>query len=286
MASNFNSDAYDPTYIPQRTSVMAIIALVLSLVCFVPGFGVLAVILGIAAIIAISSARGRLIGTGLAATAIVLGLLFSVIQIGIGIGVYQAYQAINSKVIGPANQAIAQFDSAGDVNVLRNLFSPTVNARYSDAQISAFRDAYRAEVGAFKSVPTSISQAFGAYKQFGQQMSKYQGTPGKPNDLIPVPAQFEKGWALVVFQIDASRANNKVPVAPGASVSTTSAPANGLPLLDVAIESLSGKTIRLSEMPGGPAPTDPAKPPELAKPADAPKPAEVEKPKDPPAGGN
>lgn len=279
MASTFNADAYDPTYIPQRTSVMAIIALVLGLVCLVPGLGVLAVIFGIAAIVAISSAKGRLTGTGLAATGIVLGLLCSVIQIGLGLGIYQAYQAIGSKVIGPTNQAIGSFDANGDVQVIRNLFSPAVNAKYSDAQISAFRDAYRAEVGAFKTVPTGIGEAIGAYRQFGQQMAKYQAKPGQQPDLIPVPAQFEKGWALIVLQMDVARTGPAVQIGSG-SPPPPVLNQNKIPLVDVSIETLTGKLIKLSEMPGGPAPaaapaeTKPAE----AKPADA-KPADP-KPKD------
>ncbi len=265
MASNYNAEPYDPTYIPQRTSVMAIISLVLALVCFVPGLGVLAVIFGIAAIIAISTAKGRLVGTGLAATGVVIGLLSSVVWIGMGIGVYQATQAVGSKIVKPANEAIGGFDSTGDVQVLRKLFSPAVNAKYSDAQILAFRDAYRAEVGAFKTVPNGIMEAIGAYRQFGPQMSKYQAKPGQQPDLIPLPAQFEKGWALIVLQLDASRTGGPVQVSPGVSVQGPVQPGNSLPLLDVGIESMAGKFIRLSEMPGGNAPATPAAPAEKAQ---------------------
>ncbi len=75
---------------PRRTSVMAILSLVCGLVCVVPGIGVLATIFGITSLVGINRSRGRVGGTGLAITGIVLGLLFSMIWIGI---LYAARQA-------------------------------------------------------------------------------------------------------------------------------------------------------------------------------------------------
>lgn len=285
MASTLNADPYDPTYIPQRTSLMAILALVLGIACL-PGLGVLAVIFGIASIIAISNARGRLIGTGMAVTGVVLGLLFSVIWIGLGIGANQARNALYAKVITPTNEVISSFDATGDPQIIRNLFSPAVSATISDAQIIAFRDAYRAETGAFKSVPNGFMEAIRAYSRFGQQMQKYQTRPGQQaGDVIPVPAEFEKGWVLLILRMDMTRTGGPSVQFPspngGVTVRNTPPPQTNLPLIDIAIETISGKTIRLSEMPGGPAPVDGAKATD-ALPADA-KPAET-KPAEPKPG--
>lgn len=258
-ASSIGNEPFDPTYVVQRTSVLAIVSFVLGLVCFVPGLGAIAVLLGIAAIVLISTSRGRLTGTGWAAAGVVLGLLFTVIQIALVVGAVQGMGAIKSHVVVPTNEAITAFDTAGDPAALRKVFTPEASATITDAQITAFRDAYRAELGAFKSVPTGWREVIQGYQQFGHQMQKYQAQPGQQPDQIPLPARFDKGWALLVIRMDSN---------------TTQTTPGSFPVKDVAIETPGGSTIRLSEMPGGnaaPAPAPAAAPAAGdAKPADAP----------------
>src|SRR6185295_1953349 len=70
---------------PARTSVWAITALVVSIIscilCFVPAPGAIAMVLGGVAVFFIATSGGRRTGMGLAVTAIVLGLLQSVLWV-------------------------------------------------------------------------------------------------------------------------------------------------------------------------------------------------------------
>src|SRR5690349_14731093 len=86
---------------PQRTSILAILALICALICIIPGMGLLAAILGISAAIGISGSRGRVGGMGLAIAGIVLGLLFSMIWVGIVLGSRQALGFAQSNLFVP-----------------------------------------------------------------------------------------------------------------------------------------------------------------------------------------
>lgn len=269
----YASDTFDPALEPPRTSVLAIVALVLSLICFIPGFGALGVLLGVIAIVMIAGSQGRLSGNGLAVSAIVLGLIISVVWIGVGIGVNQAIVAVKTQLVAPVNQALVALGQ-GDVKAIRGLLSPNANARFSDDQIEAFRAASQAEFGAFRSIPDGIFAGIQSYAKFGQQMQKYQAQPGQASDKIPIPAEFEKTPVLVVLQVD-----------PPTGSPSSSGPAPLIPLKDITIEALGGKAISLSDFatpaPGAPpaaAPTAPPAPNSAPATGDQPEPPEPETP--------
>lgn len=241
MNQMYASDAFDPALEPPRTSVLAIVALVLSLICFIPGFSALGFLLGVVAIAMIAGSKGRLSGNGLAVTAIVLGLLISVVWIGIGIGINQAATAVRTQLITPVNQAFVAWDQ-GDVKSIRAMLSTSANARFSDEQIQAFRAAYQAEFGAYRSMPDGIIAGLESYAKFGQQMQKYQAQPGQQPAMIPIPAEFEKTSVLVILHID-----------PPANSASGPDPAKLFPLKDITIEALGGKAISLSDFALAPA---------------------------------
>lgn len=181
---------------PQRTSVLAILALICALICILPGTGLLAVIFGISALVGISSSRGRVGGTGLAVSGLVLGLVFTCLWVAIGIGAYQMANAFGTMFTQPANQSLTALD-AGDYKAARSLLSTTAGASISDEQFQKFRSAYQAEMGAFKGVPQGW-EFFAAYGQLGPIMQGMQGR----NDVVPVPASFDKGMAVLLLQVD------------------------------------------------------------------------------------
>ena len=74
----------------ERTSVMAILSLVCSLICCIPGLGILGSLLGVFALIGIGGSRGRVGGKGLAISGIIIGILMTVIWIGAFIGFNQS----------------------------------------------------------------------------------------------------------------------------------------------------------------------------------------------------
>jgi hypothetical protein len=185
----------------RRTSVLAIFALVLGLICFLPGPGVLAIILGGAALVFIGQSRGRLGGTGLAATGIVLGLLCSVLWIAIGIGVRQSQQVFNTSFLQPVGTTISGVMSK-DRTAARAHLSKTTDAKVTDEMLDGFAVKIDGALGAYKGPPSGLIEFFGLYSAAGPAMQAMQGLGRQ--DLIPVAARFDKGVAIVGVAMDPS----------------------------------------------------------------------------------
>src|SRR5262245_43405191 len=108
------ADDFSPDELgPRRTSILAIISLILSLICIIPGFGLLGAIFGLAGLIGIMQSRGRVGGTGLAVAGMILGLLFSAVWIGVGLGMVKAGKFFQGQLMGPLNGAMTAIE-AGD----------------------------------------------------------------------------------------------------------------------------------------------------------------------------
>lgn len=76
---SWGADVADEYVGEQRLSLMALFSLIFSLICFVPGAGLVGALLGIGGLVSIGKSRGRLTGKGLAITGLVLGLILSVL---------------------------------------------------------------------------------------------------------------------------------------------------------------------------------------------------------------
>ena len=188
----------------ERTSVMAILSLICSLICCIPGLGLLGVVLGVFSLIGIGGSRGRVGGKGLAISGIVLGLLVSVIWIGLvigGNGAFKAYQGL----VGPIMTNI----EARDYDAARGSFDATLST-IDDASLDAFRAAYQAELGSYQRAPKGWIEYFQLFvdPNIGPHMQKYQGR----NDIIPNPAVFDQGAALMIFHIDPANQSGNQPV--------------------------------------------------------------------------
>lgn len=193
------SDAFEPPA-SSRTSIMAIAALVLGILCFLPGMGILAMILGGAAVLLISRARGRLTGMGIAVTGCVLGLVGTVfwgLAAFAAVGISQGFSAM----LAPTRAAITALE-AGDYKTARTGFSPTLNAAVTDEELAAFVKAYKADVGSYKSSPESLVDYIRAWIVLGGQMgkAKQQFNSGN-NQVFPLPSEFDKGWALFLVEL-------------------------------------------------------------------------------------
>ena len=81
-ANDGMSGGYDEYAGPERTSALAVLSLILSLACCIPGLGLLGAGLGVGALIGISGSRGRVGGKGLAVAGIIVGILVSVAWVG------------------------------------------------------------------------------------------------------------------------------------------------------------------------------------------------------------
>jgi len=184
----------------QRTSVLAIIALVCSLVCFLPLIPALGVLLAVIALVMISSSNGRLGGRGLAIAALVLGLVFSALQIGAIVAVSKGFGMFGSMFAQPVGALVKAIDTQ-DFTTARTSMVKGAGERLTDADFEKFRTGYQAELGAFKGMATSMGQMWSGYQKVAPLMQGYQNGGGQ-NPVIPLPAEFEKGWALVVVQMD------------------------------------------------------------------------------------
>lgn len=196
----------------QRTSVLAIVALVCSLICFVPLLPALGVILAVIALVLISGSGGRIGGRGLAIAALILGLLFSALQIGIAVAASKAMGAFSGFVTKPAGDLMVTIEKP-DYAAARAAMATGAGDRLTDADFEAFRAGYQGELGAFKRVATTFMDVVNGYGEVGHLMQSYQGQ-NQAEPIIPVPAEFEKGWALIVVQMDPKNQAQNSPILP------------------------------------------------------------------------
>jgi len=200
-ASDFDGvDAVDSdlAMAPQRTSVLAILALICAVICIIPGTGLLAIIFGISALVGINSSRGRVGGTGLAVSGLVLGLIVTMIWGAIAFGAVQFLNLFSGPMMQPARQSLTAID-AGDFKNARAALTVKSSAAVTDEQIQKFRSAYQSELGSFKDIPQNMD-LFGAYGQLGPIMQKAQAQG--INNAVPVPASFDKGTAVLLLVLD------------------------------------------------------------------------------------
>ncbi len=190
---------------PQRTSVLAILSLICAVICIIPGTGLLAVIFGISALVGINSSRGRVGGTGLAVSGLVLGLIVTLVWGAVAFGAVQFLNLFSGPMMQPARQSMSAIDT-GDFQNARAGLSPAAGAALTDEQIQKFRAAYQAELGSFKGIPKGMD-LFTSYGQLGQIMQKAQAQ-GMQN-AMPVPASFDKGTAVLLLVMDQAAMNQR-----------------------------------------------------------------------------
>lgn len=186
---------------PERTSILAILSLIASLICFIPLIGVLGALLGVFALFRISSSGGRVKGTGLAVAGIIIGLIFSTVWIGIGF----AIQSAVSQIPQVANVMVDIENDAPDA--VRSGMDPRVHSIVTDDQIDSFRAEYQAAMGSFIEVPRGLGNLFGAYASLGQSMNALN-SPQAPytGETIPIPGTFDQGEGLLLLAFDQSSA--------------------------------------------------------------------------------
>ncbi|MEM8756309.1 MAG: hypothetical protein AAGF47_00825 [Planctomycetota bacterium] len=198
-ASDFGSDFPSE---PARTSVLAILSLLFSLVCFIPGLSTLGSVLGVFAIIGIAKSRGRVKGTGLAVAGVVVGLLVTVLWIGLAIGTSQALQQYAGLGV-----VVAKIQD-GDEAAVRSELAQATRDALTSADIEAFRAAYQADAGSYTGVPAGIGPLIGAFADLGS--AGQQPDPSKiPYDNpAPLPGQFDNGARLMWFAFSTQQQND------------------------------------------------------------------------------
>ncbi len=178
----------------QRTSVMAIIALVCAVTCLP---AIIGVVLGVIALVMIGGSNGRLAGRGLAIAAIIIGLIFVFLQVAAGVLISKAPGMFSSVAVVPTGNVMTAIE-AKDYTTARAGMITGAGDRLTDADFERFRTGYQGELGAFKQFPQGWA-IFSSYGKIGPLMQDYQSGKG---DIIPIPAEFENGFGLVVIQMD------------------------------------------------------------------------------------
>lgn len=229
----FSHDPYNDG--PERTSVLAILSLISSVICCIPGLGVLGVLLGVGAFIGIGTSRGRVGGRGLAIAGIIIGLIVSVVWVvSLGTVAYGFNTAANSVTSVMADIEAERYTAARTV-----LLPPA--SEVGDAGYAAFRDAYQAELGSYVGGPDGFFDYITRFADpsIGPQVQQNQGS----NEMFPLPADFDNGMALVIFNFDQY-------AQPGANAT--------MPIADISIHLPSGTVITLSDYAGEGPPPPPA----------------------------
>lgn len=239
----------EEVFTPQRMSVMAILSLVFGILC-VPGFGVLGLIFGAAALFAIHGSRGRLGGTGVAVAGLIVSIIACAAWIVVGVAAMQVKTLFEQKALEPVATAAAAIEK-GDMAGARALFTAEANAAITDEQIAAFRTAYQAQLGSFKSMPRGVVDLLMAYGQLGQAMQAFQGR----QHMVPLPAEYDQGMAIFVVQVPSSfDTGQRGQSTPG-----------GIPARNFGVITVDGKEIWLVD-PNAPLPASPPAPPPAAPP--------------------
>lgn len=219
---------FDTGPVASRTSVAAILSLVCALVCFVPGLSILAIILGIAAIVMIGSSQGRVTGKGLAISGILIGLLVTVAYGGMFLVFRTAATAFGKEFIGPTSSIFQSLEKQDYATARTLLNTPAGSPAPTDEQFDAFVAAYHAEAGTFQSMPTGILD-------FMMSFQKVQGfyQPSSSVGQMPVPSEFSNGPAVVLLEFPQGSSPGPAPNP------------SGMPIVNIGVHSPSQNTVWL-----------------------------------------
>jgi len=196
---------------PERTSIMAILSLVMGVLgCCVLVTAPIGLLLGIFGLVVTGKSNGRVGGKGLAIGGIIVSILSMAIWVGIIFG-FGGMMNMAIKQFGSTTESILTDIQSGDFDAARANMAAPGNAT-SDADLAAFQAAYTTDLGSYVSMPSGFGEMINGYMSLGPQIQPYQNTAG----MVPMPAQFDSGWVLVIYIMDP---NGQGPVGP-----------NGMPL--------------------------------------------------------
>lgn len=169
---------------PQRTSLLAIFSLC-SLLCCVPGIGVLGIVLGGLALLFISGSHGRLAGKGMAVTGLIVGIMVTTIHGAIGVGVLQVYTFYTKQMVPLVDTAVTAA-AAGDLATVQSHF---VNGEdITQEQITRFVAILEKEVGPVQGAYIEFDDLVEVFKQtYGGRSGNTSFGSGSSGDFAPVP---------------------------------------------------------------------------------------------------
>jgi hypothetical protein len=194
---------YEPEPGPARVSALAVSSLVFGILCCIPGVGFIALLLGLAAMVAIGRSDGRLAGKGLATAGLVLGLL-GIIWTGlVGMGVLQFGSQVQS--LSGTYGYVEQRDYSG----FRNALTPAASQQLTDEQIADFHARVERAWGSHQGATRGFGGIWGGYSRVGPQIERMQGSLRLQGEVWPVPMRFDQGSALAFYQLNRSQASTR-----------------------------------------------------------------------------
>ncbi|RNC82609.1 MAG: DUF4190 domain-containing protein [Phycisphaera sp.] len=186
---------------PPKTSVLAILSLVCSLVCFIPGLSAIGALLGVFGLIRITSSNGRIRGTGLAIAGIAIGVIVSLIWIGGAIAVQQG-----AKQYLEMSAVIGDVDS-GSYDLARGHLTSATRPFATDEAFEQFKAKYEADAGAFAGRPQGIGELFSSFGALGQSQDPNNAPRVYPQQA-PVPGKFDNGYRWIIVSISTNEQND------------------------------------------------------------------------------
>lgn len=180
---------------PERTSIPAVLSIVSSAICCIPGAGVLGALLGVLGLVNIARSGGRLGGRVLAVLGIVLGLLFSVMWVGISLAVAAGFAELGR--YGDFVVALERDDLAG----ARTYLSPNATG-VTDQRLIEWQDQIEDDLGTLVSTPDGLGAVFMGYASIGPTIQTAQ-TDYPTAQVVPLPVTFtggESGLFIIMNQ--------------------------------------------------------------------------------------
>lgn len=193
-----------PEYLEPKTSILAIFAFVVSLIglvaCCIPGVGPLGLLLGVLALVLISTSGGRKKGGGLAIAAIVIGLVAGAINIAIIIGASMAgkeYSAVGGLVEAVENR---------DLQETQTYFNSSQAQLVDQAAMEAWGDSLNADFGAMQPRPKGVFELIAQFASVGERIQQLQTEiqreyPNSQFAPVPLALPFDQGSVLFMVVI-------------------------------------------------------------------------------------
>lgn len=177
---------------PSRVSGLAVSSLIFSLICCIPGSGLIGTILGGAGLVAISKSEGRLSGRTLAFIGVVLGVLVTGFWLALGVGLRQGVVIAEREIFKPA-VAMAQAMESQDWAAAHKLIDPKV----SEDELKAFAEKIKTDFGSIVGLPQQMDFSKMFPSQGGPAVTLPSGST-----VLPLPLEFKQGAATVFLVTD------------------------------------------------------------------------------------
>jgi len=202
---------------PERTSVMAVLSLILGILslpcCFIPvvgpAMGLVGLVFAISAMMMIGRSGGVLGGKGVAVGGLVTSILGVLAGIFVLVGVAQALGALHTY------GKFVEIAQSEDRSELEEMLTQDAADKATKADMDQFRAKVTAELGEYTRLTPGMMPFFKNFAKIGEIPmtsipAEYQ--PGMGQSMLPLPGEFEKGNAVIVVFVSTMDKTNQLPL--------------------------------------------------------------------------